>query len=112
MVHHLNEIEVDDKTFHDDKNISEAFNEWFTDIGPKLASEVTNMTINNVDTYLENNESIIPSFRFMPIPVENVLKRQLNISKGAGLDKIPAKMDLLCEYTDVFSIRFFRFRKN
>ena len=66
----------------------------FTDIGPKLASEVTNMTINNVGTYLENNESIIPSFRFMPIPVENVLKtpRQLNISKGAGLDKIPAKM--------------------
>ena len=52
------------------------------------------MTINSVETYLENNESIIPSFRFMPIPVENVLKtlRQLNISKGAGLDKIPAKM--------------------
>ena len=38
-------------------------------IGPTLASEVTNMTINNVETYLENNESIIPSFRFMPIPV-------------------------------------------
>ena len=52
------------------------------------------MTINSVETYLENNESIIPSFRFMPIPVENVLKtlRQLNISKGSGLDKIPAKM--------------------
>ena len=67
MAHHLNEFEVDYKTFHDDKNISEAFNELFTDIGPKLASEVTNMSINNVDTYLENNESIIPSFRFMPI---------------------------------------------
>ena len=94
MSKHINEIEVDDKTFRDDKNISEAFNEFFTNIGPKLASEVTNMTINSVETYLENNESIIPSFRFMPIPVENVLKtlRQLNISKGAGLDKIPAKM--------------------
>ena len=33
-------------------------------------------------------------FVLYPIPVENVLKtlRQLNISKGAGLDKIPAKM--------------------
>ena len=94
MSKHINEIEVDDKTFRDDKNISEAFNEFFTNIGPKLASEVTNMTINSVETYLENNESIIPSFRFMPIPVENILKtlRQLNISKGAGLDKIPAKM--------------------
>ena len=94
MSKHINEIEVDDKTFRDDKNISEAFNEFFTNIGPKLASEVSNMTINSVETYLENNESIIPSFRFMPIPVENVLQtlRQLNISKGAGLDKIPAKM--------------------
>ena len=91
---HINEIEVDDKTIRDDKNISEAFNEFFANIGPKLASEVTNMTINNVETYLENNESIIPSFRFIPIPVENVLKtlRQSNISKGAGFDKISAKM--------------------
>ena len=91
---HINEIENDDKTFRDDKNISEAFNEFFTNIGPKLASEVTNMTINSVETYLENNESIIPSFRFMPIPAENVLKtqRQLNILKSTGLDKIPAKM--------------------
>ena len=91
---HINEIEVDDKTFRDDKNISGAFNKFFTNIGPKLASEITNITINNVETYLENSESTIPSFCFMPIPVENVLKtlRQLNISKGVGLDKIPAKM--------------------
>ena len=47
MSKHINEIEVDDKTFRDDKNISEAFNEFFTNIGPKLASEVTNMTINS-----------------------------------------------------------------
>ena len=41
-----------------------------------------------------DNELIIPSFRFMLIPVDNVLKtlRYLNVSKGAGLDKIPAKM--------------------
>lgn len=52
------------------------------------------MSLNKVETYLKNNESIIPSFRFMPILVENVLKtlRQLNISKGTDLDKIPAKM--------------------
>ena len=52
------------------------------------------MTINSVETYLENNKSIIPSLRFMSIPVENVSKilRQLNISKGVGLDKILAKM--------------------
>ena len=65
----VNEIEVDDKTFRD---ISGAFNKLFANIGPKLASKVTNMSI----------------------PVENVLNtlRQLNISNGAGLDKIPAKM--------------------
>ena len=65
-------------------------------IGPKLASEVSNQSTNKVETYLENNKLAIPSFRFMFIPVDNVLKtlslRHLNVSKGAGLDKIPAKM--------------------
>jgi hypothetical protein len=63
-------------------------------IGPKIASEVSNQSTNKVETYLENNKLAIPSFRFMFIPVDNVLKtlRHLNVSKGAGLDKIPAKM--------------------
>ena len=43
-------------------------------IGPIIASEVLNQSTNKVETYLENNKLIIPSFRFMFIPVDNVLK--------------------------------------
>ena len=33
---HINEIEIDDKIIRNDENISEAFNEFFINIGPKL----------------------------------------------------------------------------
>ena len=55
---HVNEIEIDDKIIRNDENISEAFNEFFIiNIGPKLASEISNQSTNKVETYLENNKS-------------------------------------------------------
>ena len=44
------------------------------------------MTINSVETYLENNESIIPSFCFMPIPVEKCFENTKTVEylKGCG----------------------------
>ena len=45
---HINEVKVDNETFRDDENISEAFNEFFINIGTKLASEVTNPSINKL----------------------------------------------------------------
>ena len=91
---HINEVKVDNETFRDDENISEAFNEFFINIGPKLASEVRNLSTNKIETFLEDHVVTFPSFHFSTIPVENVLNtlRRLNVSKGTGLDKIPAKM--------------------
>ena len=90
----VNEVKVDNETFRDDENISEAFNEFFINIGPKLASEVRNLSTNKIETFLEDHAVTFPSFHFSTIPVENVLNtlRHLNVSKGTGLDKIPAKM--------------------
>ena len=91
----VNEIEIGDTIIYDDENISESFNDFFINIGPKLASELTKQWTNKVDIYLKSHaDSNIPSFRFMYIPVEKVLKtlRHLKISKSTGLDKIPAKM--------------------
>ena len=75
---HINE--VDNKTFRDDENISEAFNEFFINISSKLALEVTNPSINQIETFLEEHLVTIPSLHFTFIPVENVLKtlRHLN----------------------------------
>ena len=91
---HINEVKVDNETFRDDESISEAFNEFFINIGPKSASEVRNPSINKIETFLEDHAVTIPSFHFSTIPVENVLNtlRHLNASKGTGLDKIPARM--------------------
>ena len=85
---------MDNVTFRDDENISKAFNEFFINIGPKLASEVRNPSTNKIETFLEDQAVTTPSFHFSNIPVENVLNtlRHLNVSKGTGLDKIPAKM--------------------
>ena len=90
---HVNEIRVGDKIISDDKGISEAFNDFFINIGPKLAAQSTKQSSNKVATYL-NSSSDIPPFRFSNIPVENVLLtlKQLKVSKSTGLDKIPAKI--------------------
>ena len=90
---HINEVKVDNVTLRDDENISKAFNEFFINIGPKLASEVSNLSTNKIETFLEDHVVTFPSFHFSTIPVENVLNtlRHLNVSKGTGLDKIPAK---------------------
>ena len=37
----VNEIEIGDTIIYDDENISESFNDFFINIGPKLASELT-----------------------------------------------------------------------
>ena len=89
----MDEIHVCDKTISDDEIISEAFNEFFINIEPKLAAESTKESSNNVKTYMKNISNI-PPFRFCNIAVENVLLtlKPLKVSKSTGLDKIPAKM--------------------
>ena len=90
---YVDEIHVCDKTISDDEIISEAFNEFFINIEPKLAAESTKESSNNVKTYMKNISNI-PPFRFCNIAVENVLLtlKPLKVSKSTGLDKIPAKM--------------------
>ncbi len=87
-------IKIDDKTITENDHISEAFNDFFINIGSTLASDVTRLSPNNVNTYLKLPDSNSPSFHFTYIPVENVLMtlRHLKVFKSTGIDKIPAKM--------------------
>ena len=92
----IKEIKVDDQIISKNDKIAEAFNDYFINIGLKLilASDVTRLSLNNVNTYLKLPNSDSPSFHFTYIPVENVLTtlRYLKVSKSTGTDKIPAKM--------------------
>ena len=90
----IKEIKVDDQIISENNEIAEAFNDYFINIGTKLASDVTRLSSNNVNTYLKLPDSDSPSFHFTYIPVENVLTtlRYLKVSKSTGTDKIPAKM--------------------
>ena len=52
---HVTEIELEGKNTVDGSEISKAFNEYFINIGPKLAAESTSISSNNVDKYLKTN---------------------------------------------------------
>ena len=90
----IKEIKIDDQIISKNSKISEACNDYFINIGPKLAPDVTRLSSKNVNTYLKLPDSNSPSFHFTYIPVENVLMtlRYLKVSKSNGTDKIPAKM--------------------
>ena len=60
----IKEIKIDDQIISKNDKISEAFNDYFVDIGPKLASDVTRLSSKNVNTYLKLPDSISPSFHF------------------------------------------------
>ena len=87
-----NNIKVGEKNITDNESISNAFNNFFIEIGPtcKLAS---NIPPSDVDP----TEFVRPSdmeFNFIPItkPVLATAINQLNISKASGLDNISNKL--------------------
>ena len=91
---HVTEIELEGKNTVDGSEINEAFNDYFINIGPKLAAESTSNSSNNVHKYLKTNKLNYPFFSFENVLVDNVLLtlRHLQTSKSTGLDSISAKM--------------------
>ncbi len=57
---HVTEIEYEGKNTVDGSEISEAFNDYFINIGQKLAAESTSSSSNNVHKYLKTNELNYP----------------------------------------------------
>ena len=86
----MTEIEVEGKNTVHGSEISEPFNDYFTNIGPKLAAESTSNSSNNVHKCLKTNKLNYPLFSFENVLVENVLLtlRHLQTSKSTGLDNI------------------------
>ena len=91
---YVTEIELDNGSVVSGSDLSEAFNDYFINIGPKLAAESTSNSTNDVDKYLKISKLNLPFFNFGNLSTENVLStlKHLQTSKSTGLDNIPAKM--------------------
>lgn len=91
----VTEISVDDCCIVDSTLIAECFNEYFVNIGPKLASEVSDESLDQ-EAYSHDNSGIPidTRFSFQYINVDNVTSSLMNLktNKSTGLDKIPAKI--------------------
>ena len=92
----VNELNINDSVVVNDKQIADAFNEYFVQIGPKLAAEVSDLTsqpTNGLDSSCPNSY-FAPRFVFSQISQINVATRlrRHKISKATGMDSIPAKI--------------------
>jgi hypothetical protein len=88
----IREIIVDDANISDNRQIAESFNDFFVNIGKKLASEINyspdETSMNNLTS---SPESV---FTFTEISTVEVISEILKLkeSKSTGIDNIPANV--------------------
>ena len=87
----VNEINLDGKSFTTPKDIAEGFNDYFSNIGPDLASKIDTSNY-NFETYTKTAESEFAAFQ--PVTVSHVcrLLHGLSSNKATGIDKISCKI--------------------
>ena len=95
---HINELKVNNDAITDSTLIAESLNNYFINIGPQLASDISFYEEPDNDL---NNENVSgarlsqnTSFHFSQIEIHNVysILNNLKANKSTGLDKIPAKI--------------------
>ena len=87
----VNEINLGRKNFTTPKDIAEGFNDYFSNIGPDLASKIDTSNY-NFETYTKTAESEFAAFQ--PVTVSHVcsLLHGLSSNKATGIDKISCKI--------------------
>ena len=87
----INELILDQNNFTSPKDIAEGFNDYFSDIGPNLASKIDSSNY-NFETYVKNGKSEFAAFQ--PVTVSHVCRLLLGLSgnKATGIDKISCKI--------------------
>ena len=89
----INELIINDKVISDDKIMAETFNEYFINIGMKMAAESGNQSTDTCNSERDVNPPK-KYFHFSDITIDNVFIRlqKLNASKATGMDGILAKI--------------------
>ena len=87
----VNELKIGENSLTNAKDIAEGFNDYFSNIGPSLASKIDTSNF-NFETYVENAKSEFAAFH--PVTVRNVyhLLHGLSSIKATGVDKISYKI--------------------
>ena len=91
----ITELYVNDAIISEDNLIAETFNDFFINIGSKLASEIDAQPSNKNDAEgTINNISLLSTFEFSAISEEEVDTELCNLkeTKSTGLDMIPARI--------------------
>jgi hypothetical protein len=84
----VNKLNLGENILNNPTNIAEGFNEYFSNIGPDLASKI-NMSNNNFETYLEKAKSEIAAFQLISI---NDVLHGLSSNKATGIIKFHVKL--------------------
>ena len=86
----VNELNLNDNNLTTPKNIAEGFNDYFSNIGPELATEIESSNI-NFEMFAINAKSEFTAFK--PVIVSHVYRLLgLSSNKATGIDKISCKI--------------------
>ena len=87
----VNELNINDKNLTSPSEIAEGFNEFFSEIGPKLAEEIGTCN-SNFKQYIQKNKSEFAAFE--AVTVNNIYRLlcQLPSAKATGIDNISSKI--------------------
>ena len=89
----IHEIKYSGKSVTSNEELKEIFNEYFTNIGPKLAQTIEHDSACNFEDFFTKRESVNEfSFEAVNELLVYTLIMKLPISKSVGLDKISTKL--------------------
>lgn len=91
----IKELLFNNKLVTNSSEISEAFNEHFTNVGPNLAANLPNIQ-NNVNNreFLKQNKTVESTFKFTEVSISDVLNiiKNSSVKKATGLDGISMRL--------------------
>ena len=87
----INELRVGENNFTNHEDIAEGFNEYFSNIGPNLASNIDSSNY-NFETHVKNAKSEFAAFQHVTVSHVSHLLHGLSSNKATGIDKISCKI--------------------
>ena len=85
----MNELKLNEVNLTSPEEIAEGFNDYFSNIGPKLAQSIGNF---NFEDYIKQTNSEFSFFKTVENSKVHKLLLVLSISKAVGVDKISGKI--------------------
>ena len=87
----INELRVGENNFTNHEDIAEGLNEYFSNIGPNLASNIDSSNY-NFETHVKNAKSEFAAFQHVTVSHVSHLLLGLSSNKATGIDKISCKI--------------------